>query len=53
MRLIINITSLLLVSKLKPTLPYYLIYLNAFPSVIVPYINPARHTDIVYLLKLG
>ena len=45
--------SLLLVSKLKPTSPHYLPDPNAFPSVIVPYINPVRRADIVYLLKLG
>jgi hypothetical protein len=50
---IIDITSLLLVSKLKPILPYYLPYFNAFPGVIVPYINPTCYMDMVYLLKLG
>ena len=45
--------SLLLVSKLKPTSPCYLPYLNAFPSVVVPCINPAYCADIVHLLKLG
>jgi hypothetical protein len=28
--------SLLLVSKLKPTSPYYLPYLNVFPSIVPP-----------------
>ena len=34
--------SLLLVSKLKPTSPYYLPYLNAFFSVIVPTKKPTK-----------
>jgi hypothetical protein len=36
MRFIVDITSLLSVSKLKPTSPYYLPYLNAFPGVVPP-----------------
>ena len=44
---------LLLVSKLKPTLPCYLPYPDAFLSVIVPCIDPACRADIVRLLKLG
>ena len=45
--------SLPLVSKLKPTSPRYLPYLDAFPGVAVPPIDPARRADIVRLLKLG
>ena len=33
--------------------PRYLPYLDAFPGVVVPCINPARRADIVRLLKLG
>ena len=36
MRLIVNITSLLSVSKLKLTSPCYLPYPDAFPGVVVP-----------------
>ena len=42
MRLIVYITSLLLVSKLKLTSPCYSPYLNAFPSIIVPAKKPAK-----------
>ena len=45
--------SLPLVSKLKLTSPRYLSYLDAFTSIIIPYINPACRINIVYLLKLG
>jgi hypothetical protein len=41
------------VSKLKPASPRYLPYLDAFPGVVVPRINPARRVDMVRLLKLG
>ena len=34
-------------------LPCYLPYLDIFPGVIVPSIDPARRMDIVHLLKLG
>ena len=33
--------------------PCYLHYLDVFPGVVMPYINPAHHIDIIYLLKLG
>ena len=33
--------------------PRYLPYLDAFPGVVVPCIDPARRADIVCLLKLG
>ena len=33
--------------------PCYLLYLNVFPGVVVPFIDPARRTDMVRLLKLG
>jgi hypothetical protein len=53
-RLIVDITPYhQSVSKLKPTSPYYLPYLDTFFSVIVPPIDPARRVDIVCLLKLG
>ena len=42
-----------LVSKLKPTSPCYLPYLNIYPGVIVPRVDPARRADIVRFLKLG
>ena len=40
-------------SKLKPTSPCYSPYLDAFPGVVVPRIDPARRADIVRLLELG
>ena len=53
-RLIVDITPYRQsVSKLKPTSPCYLPYLDAFPSIIVPPIDPARRADIVRLLELG
>jgi len=52
MHLIVNITSLLLVDKLKLKSPYYLPYLNAFPSIIAPYINPTYCADIDRLYAL-
>ena len=53
-RLIVDIAPYRqLVSKLKPTSPCYLPYLDAFPGVVVPPIDPACHADIVRLLKLG
>ena len=48
MRLIIDMTSPPSVSKLKPTSPCYLPYLDAFPGVVVPRIDPARHADMCY-----
>jgi hypothetical protein len=33
-------------------LPYYLSYLNAFPSVVVLCVNPTYHTDINHLYAL-
>ena len=45
--------SLLSVSKLKPTSPRYLPYLDAFPGVAVPPIDSACRADMVRLLKLG
>ena len=33
--------------------PCYLPYLDAFPDVVVPRIDPARRADIVRLLELG
>ena len=45
--------SLLSVSKLKPTSPCYLPYLDVFPGVVVPRIDPACCVDIVRLLELG
>ena len=40
-------------SKLKPTSPCYLPYLNIYPGVIVPHVDPARRADMVRFLKLG
>ena len=45
--------SLPSVNKLKPMLPCYLPYLDAFSGVIVPFIDPACRVDIVRLFKLG
>jgi hypothetical protein len=54
MRLIVDITPYRQsVSKLKPTSPCYLPYLDAFPGVVVPPIDPARRADMVRLLELG
>ena len=45
--------SLPSVSKLKPTLPRHLPYLDAFSGVVVPCVDPARRADMVRFLKLG
>ena len=53
-RLIVDITPYRQsVSKLKPMSPCYLPYLDAFPDVAVPPIDPARRADMVRLLELG
>ena len=52
-RVIVDISFLPWVSKLKPTSPCYLPYLDAFPGVVVPCIDPACRADMVRLLELG